>query len=244
MAVTLLALLFAAAVLYTAAGQAGASGYLAVMALHGLDPATMRPTALTLNILVGSYATWRMGRAGWLDPRVLWGWLVGSVPLSFIGGLTVLPNAWYRGLLGGLLVLIGLRVWWDAGRARTGVPSGTPPRVVQWVGGAAIGLVSGLTGVGGGVLLGPLLLTMRWADPRRAAGLTTPFILVNSTAALAGAAMTMPALPAALPAYAAATLAGAVIGGHLAISRFSPATLQRMMAVVLLLGGVAALLPR
>jgi len=240
MSVLLLILLFAAAVLYTAAGQAGASGYLAVMALVGTPQVVMKPTALSLNVLVAAFGTWRLWRVGWTDWRALWPWLLGSVPLSFLGGAITLPGIWYRLLLGPLLVFAGLRLWAtptaDASATRTPVLAG------QVAGGGAIGLLSGLTGVGGGVLLGPLLLVLRWADPRHTAGLTTPFILVNSAAALAGASGFLPDVAADLPFYAAATLAGAALGTHLVIHRFSADTLRRAMAVVLILGGCIVLL--
>lgn len=240
MSVLLLILLFVAAVLYTAAGQAGASGYLAVMALVGTPQAVMKPTALSLNVLVATFGTWRLWRAGWTDWRGLWPWLLGSVPLSFLGGAIALPGIWYRLLLGPLLVFAGLRLW-IAPAASDGMPR-RPVLAGQVIGGGMIGLLSGLTGVGGGVLLGPLLLLLRWADPRHTAGLTTPFILVNSAAALAGGSAFLRHIPAEMPLYAVATMAGAALGTHLVIHRFSPDTLRRAMAVVLILGGCIVLL--
>lgn len=139
MSVLLLILLFVAAVLYTAAGQAGASGYLAVMALVGTPQAVMKPTALSLNVLVATFGTWRLWRAGWTDWRGLWPWLLGSVPLSFLGGAIALPGIWYRLLLGPLLVFAGLRLW-IAPAASDGMPR-RPVLAGQVIGGGMIGLL-------------------------------------------------------------------------------------------------------
>ncbi len=243
MSPTLLVLLFAASVIYTAAGQGGASGYIAVMGLYGVSPEVMRPAALCLNILVTCIGTWRLWRAGLGDWRGLWPFLAGSVPCALIGGAVVLPAASYRLLVGVVLIGASVRLWWDAGRpAEAEGPLRAPswgPRVAT---GAAIGMVSGLTGIGGGVFLAPVLLILRWADAPRTAAMTAPFILANSVAGLAGNWVSVASLPAALPAYAAVTLVGALVGSHLAIRFLSPAMLRRIMALVLLFGGAAVLL--
>lgn len=243
MSPTLLVCLFVASVVYTAAGQGGASGYIAVMGLYGVAPEVMRPTALCLNILVTAIGTWRLWRAGLGDWRGLWPFLAGSVPCALLGGAMVLPSSFYRLLVGVVLLGAGVRLWWDAGR-----PAGaeraleTPSWAPRAVTGGMIGLVSGLTGIGGGIFLAPVLLILRWADAPRTAAMTAPFILVNSVAGLAGNWVSVASLPAALPAYAAVTLLGALVGSHLAIRVLSPAMLRRVMALVLLFGGGAVLL--
>ena len=77
------ALIFLAATIYTAVGHAGASGYIAAMALFGVAPAVMKPTALCLNILVATFGTWRLHKAGWVAGQALLPFLIGSVPLAF-----------------------------------------------------------------------------------------------------------------------------------------------------------------
>lgn len=243
MSPTLLVCLFVASVVYTAAGQGGASGYIAVMGLYGVAPEVMRPTALCLNILVTAIGTWRLWRAGLGDWRGLWPFLAGSVPCALLGGALVLPSSSYRFLVGVVLLGAGVRLWWDAGRpAGPERPLGTPSWAARAVTGGMIGLVSGLTGIGGGIFLAPILLILRWADAPRTAAMTAPFILVNSVAGLAGNWASVASLPAALPAYAAVTLVGALVGSHLAIRFLSPAMLRRVMALVLLFGGGAVLL--
>lgn len=243
MSPTLLVCLFVASVVYTAAGQGGASGYIAVMGLYGVAPEVMRPTALCLNILVTTIGTWRLWRAGLGDWRGVWPFLAGSVPCALLGGALVLPPSSYRLLVGVVLLGAGVRLWWDAGRPAGAEPaSRTPSWAARAVVGGMIGLVSGLTGIGGGIFLAPVLLILRWADAPRTAARTAPFILVNSVAGLAGNWVSVASLPAALPAYAAVTLLGALVGSHLAIRFLSPAMLRRVMALVLLFGGGAVLL--
>jgi uncharacterized membrane protein YfcA len=110
------------------------------------------------------------------------------------------------------------------------------------VAGAAIGLLAGLTGIGGGIFLTPLLLFLGWAQPRQAAGLSAPFILVNSAAALAGNIPSLTNLPPQTPIYAVAALAGAVLGTHMATRVLSPLALRRILAVILLATGVKLML--
>lgn len=241
MSLTLLALLFAAALLYAAAGQGGGSGYIAVMGLYGVAPEVMRPTALSLNVLVAGLATWRLWRAGWGGWPALWPFLVGSVPGAAAGGAMVLAADSYRLVVGTVLIAAGTWLWWDTGRPAAG-PMRHPPFGIRIGAGGAIGLLSGLTGIGGGVFLAPVLLLLRWADPRQTAALTAPFILLNSIAGLAGNGLSMAALPAALPVYAVVTLAGALVGTQLTIRVLSPLMLRRVMALVLLFGGAAVLL--
>jgi uncharacterized membrane protein YfcA len=235
-------LIFLTAAVYTAVGQAGASGYIAAMALLGVPAEVMKPLALSLNVLVASYATWRLGRAGWLAWPALWPFLLGSVPLACLGGAVTLPGAFYRMVVGGVLVFAGVRLFRPPAASDQGELARKPPMAGAVVAGAAIGLLAGLTGIGGGIFLTPLLLFLGWAQPRQAAGLSAPFILVNSAAALAGNIPSLTNLPPQTPIYAVAALAGAVLGTHMATRVLSPLALRRILAVILLATGVKLML--
>ena len=232
-------LIFAAAVLYTSVGHAGASGYLAAMALFGLAPAVMKPTALTLNILVASFAVIRLRQAGLVRWRPLVPLVMGSVPLAFIGGSIQLPGTWYRLLVGLVLLAASAKFFLDP---RESASPGDRVRAVEsipvWpalLAGGLLGLLSGLTGTGGGIFLSPLLLLFGWAGAREQAGNTAPFILVNSIAGLAGNLVSLRSLPAELPYYVIAALLGAVVGTQLGIRWFSTRALQRALGVVLVI---------
>src|SRR5215207_4997632 len=108
----LAACMFLGAVLYTSVGHAGASAYLALMALFGLPPAVMRPTALVLNILVASLTSVRYVRAGLFRWRALWPFLIGAAPFAFLGGSLQIPGDVYRPLLGAVLWIAAARLLW------------------------------------------------------------------------------------------------------------------------------------
>jgi hypothetical protein len=245
-AVVLAVAFFSVAVLYSSVGHAGASGYLAMMALLGFAPATMRPTALALNLIVAALATYRFRRAGWTAWSDLWPFVVASVPFAYLGGLTQVPVAGYRAMLGCVLFFSAAVMLW---RARGGEDSyrETPisvPRPAALGSGAAIGLLSGLTGTGGGIFLSPLLLFAGWAGPRGAAGLAAPFILLNSVAGLAGVRWGQGSLPSELPLYAAAVLAGGWLGTTLGLQFLRGRWLLVALSVVLCVAGGKLLLVR
>jgi hypothetical protein len=233
------AVLFAVvATLYASVGHAGASGYLAVMAIAGVQPGIMRPTALVLNILVATIVVVRFARAGRIAWRSLVPFVVASIPLAFVGGLIVLPGSLYKPLVGVVLLGAAVRFFATAGHfpgdeQEVHVP--TAPAVGI---GGFIGLMSGLTGTGGGIFLTPLLLFLRWAGPRMAAGLSSAFILANSTAGLAGNFASVGVIPDSLLYWLPAVAIGALVGSELGARRLSPPGIRRALALVLVVAGL------
>lgn len=239
-AILLAALFLAAAILYASVGHAGASAYLAAMALVGVAPADMRPTALVLNLFVASIVIVRFSRAGHLPWRSLAPLAVGSVPMAFVGGSIVLPGLAYRLLVAIVLVAASWRLA-TAAAPRDDAPRPGVPAVPGLLAGAGIGLLAGLTGTGGGIFLTPLLVLSSWTGTRDAAGLSGAFILLNSIAALAAVAAGGLALPPAIPLWIAAVVGGGLIGSWLGARRFSILGLRRALALVLLLAGAKLL---
>jgi uncharacterized membrane protein YfcA len=237
----LAALFFAAALLYASVGHAGASAYLAAMAIVGFAPAEMRPTALVLNLFVASIVIVRFARAGHLPWRQLAPLAIGSVPMAFLGGLIELPGEVYRPLVAIVLVAGALRLATSALAAgdedRRGVPFAAGVAA-----GAAIGLLAGLSGTGGGIFLTPLLVLAGWTATRDAAGLSGAFIMVNSISGLAGLLLGGVALPAAMPLWVVAVIGGGLIGSWLGAARFSILSLRRALAVVLVLAALKLVL--
>lgn len=228
-------LFFLVASLYTTVGHAGASGYLAMMGLVGLAPAVMRPTALLLNILVAAITVYRFRRARYFSWRGLWPFLVGSVPLAAVGGMQNLAPGSYYAAVGVVLLLSSLYLIWRALGSRLGMEEGivrvkTLPAI--FIGGL-IGLLSGLTGTGGGIFLSPTLLILNWAGPRTTAGISAPFILVNSSVALIAGAATVQSLPTEMPLLAAFALGGAFVGTWLGLQRMQQKGLLLTLAVVM-----------
>jgi uncharacterized membrane protein YfcA len=225
---------FAAALLYSSVGHAGASAYLAAMALVGVSASTMRPTALVLNLFVATIVIIRFARAGHLPWRNLVPLAAGSIPMAFIGGSIDLPGEIYRPLVAVVLLAGAWRLATATAEPDDEQRSGVPllPGVVA---GAAIGLLAGLTGTGGGIFLTPLLVLAAWTGTRDAAGLSGAFILVNSIAGLAGLLTGGVSLPPAIPFWVASVAAGGLIGSWLGAGRFSILNLRRALAFVLVL---------
>jgi uncharacterized membrane protein YfcA len=233
----LAACMFLGAALYTSVGHAGASSYLALMALFGVPAATMRPTALVLNVLVASLASVRYLRAGLFRWRVLWPVLLGAVPMAFVGGAIHLPAGTYRPLVGAVLLLAAARLLWPASiRAVQEVRD--PPILPAVLSGACIGVLSGLTATGGGIFLSPLLLFLGWCEVRPASGVAAVFILCNSAAGLAGNLSSVGQLPPDLPLFAAASLLGALVGTTLGIGRFATPAILKALGLVLVIAGL------
>ncbi|MBI3773074.1 MAG: sulfite exporter TauE/SafE family protein [Gammaproteobacteria bacterium] len=236
-AILLAGLIFAAALLYAAVGHGGASGYLAAMALFGIAPATMKPTALALNVLVASIGTYRFARAGHFDRRLFLPLVLCSAPAAFIGGYWQLPAVFYAPLLGVVLAYTALWMW-------RGAPTShqerihTPPTLPLLISGAGIGLLSGLTGVGGGIFLSPLMIMLAWAPTRTVSAIAAPFILVNSIAGLIGLSSAGISWPQSLPLWALLALVGGLIGAEYGSRYLSTPYIRRALALVLV---VAAL---
>lgn len=237
-------LLFAGAALYASVGQAGATAFIAAMAVVGLPAATMRPTALALNILAAAFSTWRFHRAGHIAWRTLWPFAAASVPCSLVGGAIALPDLIYRPVVGVVLLIAALLLFRRAIGHRT-TSSRAPrcaPLLMELIVGSIIGLLSGLTATGGGVFLSPILILFDWTTPRQAAGLSSPFILLNSIAGLIGAAALAPqTLPSEFPLYAVTTLAGTLLGATIGVKHLPVAWIQVVLGMVLSASGAKLL---
>ena len=238
-------LIFVVAILYSTVGHAGASGYLAAMALFGLAPAVMKPTALTLNIIVAIVGTIRFIRAGFFSWRVFWPFAVASIPAAFVGGWLTLPASVYKAIVGVVLLYSAVRIFFSA---KAGVDQETcqAPLALALVFGAAIGLLSGLTGVGGGIFLSPLLLLLHWAKTKETSGVSVTFILVNSIAGLLGHGLfahfaSISTLPRTALVWGPAALAGGFIGTELGTRRLPIAGIRRWLSIVLVIAGLKLL---
>lgn len=229
-------LFFAAAALYASVGHAGASAYLAVMALFNFAPAMMKPTALALNILVAVVATVKFYRAGLFSWSLFWPFAVVSIPAAFLGGALILPTRWYNVVVG--VVLLYAAVWMFRSALRPLTKQTHPsPLWAALVAGLVIGFLSGLTGVGGGIFLSPLILYMGWAETRATSGVAAPFILVNSVAGLLGHLSSVSQLPPNIPIWGVAAVLGGWIGASYG-SRKAPApVLRQLLSLVLIVAG-------
>ena len=234
-------LFFVGAALYASVGHGGASSYLAVMGLFSLAPEVMKPTALAINILVSGVATFKFYRAGLFSWRLFWPFAAASIPAAFIGGATLLPARAYKILVG--VVLLYAAVWMFRSSLKPlKQEAHLPPIWAALAWGAAIGFLSGLTGVGGGIFLSPLLLYMGWAETRATSGVAAPFILVNSIAGLLGHFSRVAHLPPSVPLWGAAAVLGGWIGASYGSKRAPAPVLRQLLSLVLIVAGVKLIL--
>ncbi|MEO7659802.1 MAG: sulfite exporter TauE/SafE family protein [Pyrinomonadaceae bacterium] len=231
--------IFVVAVMYSSVGHGGASGYLAVMAFLAVAPEITRPTALTLNLFVAAIGNVQFYRAGHFSWRIFLPFAATSVPMAFIGGMIHLPTQIYKIVLGAVLLAAAVRL---AVKLKGDDRVNDPPIAACLVIGAVIGLLSGLVGVGGGIFLTPILLLMRWAETRVAAGVSVLFIFVNSAAGLLGNYKQVSVLPSEVWVWIAAAIVGGILGSTLGSRKFDSITLRRVLAVVLLFAGAKMIL--
>ena len=223
------------AFLYSSVGHAGASGYIAVMTLFGLAPAVVKPAALALNILVASITTWQFWKAGHFSWKLFWPFAISSVPCAFLGGYLNLPTHIFK-------IIVGIVLLYSAARfliqskpdAETHIP--TKPIAISV--GAGLGFLSGLTGVGGGIFLTPLVILMHWAQTKTASAVSALFILANSISGLLGNFASTKQLPFFALPFALAAILGGSVGSYLGSRRFSPMIIKRLLAVVLIIAGI------
>ncbi len=227
------------ALLYAAVGHGGASGYLAVMALAGLEPSAMKPTALILNITVSTLGTVAFFRAGHFRSQLFWRFALVSVPCAFMGGRVQLHESLFRLAVAGVLAFAALRLLLPTREAEQNSP---PPVWAILLIGSLIGFLSGMIGVGGGIFLTPLLIVARWAGAREAAAVSAPFILVNSIAGLMGNWNSLENVPSGLPLWLLAVLVGGWLGSQWGSKRAQPAHLRRALSVVLIFATVKLVL--
>jgi len=238
--IALAALIFVVALLYSTVGHAGASGYLAAMALFSISPLQMKPTALVLNILVAIIGTVRFYRAGFFSWPIFWPFIVTSIPASFIGGALTLPVPIYKSIVGLVLVYSAVRLFFSATRGDDRETSRAPLLAALLIG-AIIGLISGLTGVGGGIFLSPVLLLMHWAKTKETSGVAVAFILVNSISGLLGHVSSLALVPHEIIYFAPAAIIGGWIGTLLGTRVLPVAGIRRWLSVVLVLAGAKLL---
>jgi uncharacterized protein len=228
---------FVAALLFAIAGHTGASAYLAIFGLLGMAPTEIKPSVLALNIVVGCVAVYKFARAGHFSWRLIWPFILTSIPFSFLGGLITLPTPIYRLLVGVVLVYASFRMLFDA-PSKKGTQPDSPPLWLSLLLGAGIGLTGGLIGMGGGVLLSPILLLANWAGPQLTAGTIAVFVLVNSISGLLGHWSASPELPSQLPVWGLVALIGGWIGAEIGSRKLSATTIRRILGLILLLAGL------
>jgi uncharacterized membrane protein YfcA len=225
--------LFVVALLYASVGHGGASGYLALMALYNVTPEVMKPTALLLNLFVSLISFLQYYRNKHFQLPIFLPLAVASIPMSFVGGLISIESDVYKKILGVLLLVAVLRMLLVKS---AGVTEFRKPHILAalFIGGI-IGLLSGMIGIGGGIILSPVLLLLKWTDQKQTAAISALFIFVNSAAGLAGQLTKGNPFSRDMMLWVAVAFAGGLCGAYFGASRFKHGLLKKILAVVLLL---------
>jgi uncharacterized membrane protein YfcA len=224
------------AILYSCVGQAGGSGFIAAMAVFGFAPDAIKPTALALNIFVSGIVALRFWQKGYFRWEMFWPLAILSIPCALIGGYVILPNRVFEILLGSILLLGSIPFF----RGHCAEPTAEirPPLVVSISIGGGIGLLSGLTAIGGGILLTPVLLFFRWARTKSAAAVSAMFIFVNSAAAMIGNLSGIGHLPSHMLFFIIAAGLGGLIGSYLGTNVLPGSVIRKILGAILFIAGI------
>lgn len=223
---------FVVAFLYASVGHGGASGYLALMALLGFSPLVMKPTALLLNVLVSLIAFISFYKAKHFKSTLLWPLIAGSIPFALIGSIMPISDLTYKKLLGVVLLLSIIRLVWN--RANQEIKPAPKWPILFFIG-AAIGLVSGMIGMGGGILLSPILLLMGWSSMKQTAAISAIFIFLNSIAGIIGQVKAGFDLSPQILSIIAFVLIGGSAGAYFGAEKIPVKGMKYVLAFVLVL---------
>lgn len=239
--IILLGLLSLVAFLYSSVGHGGASGYLAVMAIVGIAPIMMKQTALVMNLAVSLISFFGFYRAGHFKFKLFWPFALASIPMAFLGGTVILSDSIYKKILAVCLIISILRLIYQFQQSNQ-----SSKEIPLWAGllsGGLIGLLSGMIGIGGGIILSPLMLLMRWATLKETAAVSALFIFVNSLSGLFGQMNKGGIhLPNNLQYAVVATILGGLLGSYFGSQKFNIPTLRFLLAIGLTIASLKLML--
>lgn len=226
-------LLFLVAFLYASVGHGGASGYLALMAIWGIAPEVMKPTALLLNLFVSLTSFIQFYRGGHFRWKIFLPFAIASIPLAFLGGRVTVDVDIYKRILGVLLLIPIARFLFFPNIKVSELKDANIP--LSLVIGAVIGFLSGLIGIGGGIILSPVLLLLKWTDMKQTAAISAIFIFVNSLSGLAGQLTKGIQFSSDMYAYVAIAFVGGIFGAYFGSLKFKQTILKYLLAIVLMM---------
>ena len=228
--------IFLVAGLYASVGHGGASGYLALMTLLSMPIATIKPVALMLNIAVSLIAFIQFYRSGFFNKKLFIPLAIASVPAAYAGGLLSIDPHLYKQLLGGLLFISAVRLAMPLKKEVIVVQHFNIVLVVMI--GASIGFLSGMIGIGGGIILSPLLILVRYSDVKTTSGISALFIFVNSIAGLLGQMKQGIEFSSSMSVMIAVAIAGGLIGSYIGARQLNISMLKKVLAVVLFIASL------
>lgn len=235
MQIDFLLILLLVSALYAAVGHGGASGYLALMAIYGFTPETMKPSALILNLFVAGISFVQFYRTGHFNFKLFWPFAITSIPMAFLGGMIQPEAYWYKKILGVLLIFAVLRLVGLFGHRKEQNEMNVTMALVV---GGAIGFFSGLIGIGGGIILSPVILLLGWADVKQTAAVSALFIWINSLSGLLGMASVGLAVATEMIPYIMIVILGGTFGAYLGSFKWNYKILSYCLSVVLAMASI------
>ncbi|MFC4636330.1 sulfite exporter TauE/SafE family protein [Dokdonia ponticola] len=240
MLIAFLAILPILSFLYASVGHGGASGYLALMALFSIPNTTMKQTALLLNLFVAGIAFYQYQKAGYFKKSIFIPFAIGSIPAAFIGGMIEVDPLIYKKILGVLLVFAVARMLWKRNHNKEAIKKNNfLPALVL---GAVIGFFSGLIGIGGGIILTPIILLLHWGTMKEAAAVSALFIWVNSAAGLLGQFSSGIQLYPIAGVMVVIAVIGGLAGSYLGSKKWTHRILEYCLATVLITASIKLLM--
>jgi len=235
--ILILPLFFIVAFLYSSVGHGGASGYLAIMGLLSISPLIMKSAALIMNVAVSAIAFYQYYRNDHFRWKLFYPFALWSVPMAFLGANVDIDPTWYKRILGLCLIIATIRI--------SGIFNSKEvdhPKELPFIGGiltgAFLGFISGMIGIGGGILLSPIILLFNWGNLKETAGVSALFIFVNSIAGILGSWENIRDLNPEISIWILVALIGGLLGAYWGSNKTSPLVLRRTLAFVLLLASV------
>lgn len=233
-------LLFIVAFLYSSVGHGGASGYLALMAIYSISPDVMKPTALMLNLFVSLTSFIQFYRGKHFKWDIFLPLALASIPMAFAGGLISIQADFYKKVLGLLLIIPVIRfIFFSNVRIEEIRKNNIYLSILI---GSGIGFLSGLIGIGGGIILSPVLLLLKWTDQKQTAAISALFIFVNSLSGLAGYTTRGIEFSPDMFSYVAIAFGGGLCGSYFGSLKFNQNILKNTLAFVLLIAGIKLIL--
>ena len=224
------------AFLYASVGHGGASGYLAILAIFSFSPAVMKPSALILNVFVAIISFYQYYKSGYFKWKLFWPFALGSIPASYLGSTIPLSDTIYKKVLGVALLFAIIRLIFSI--KESGELTKNPNPLISMSIGIFIGLLSGMIGIGGGIILSPVILLFHWGNMKETAAVSALFIFVNSMAGLAGLFGKPLTLTPEIYGWIAISIISGAAGAYFGTQKFNPVLLKRVLALVLCIAGV------
>jgi uncharacterized membrane protein YfcA len=233
----ILLLLFVVAFFYASVGHGGASGYIAVLSLLGISTLLIKPSALLLNVFVASISFFHYYRGGYFRWRLFYPFALLSIPMAYLGSFVTIAPTLYKQILGVCLIIAVLRIAGVFKQRDSSIIKQVPLIAGIFIGGV-LGFISGMIGIGGGIILSPLILIFNWGNLKETAAVSAVFIVINSLAGLLGFWKQGVALPSELLVWLSVAMAGGFLGAYWGSKRAENKMLKNVLAAVLLLAAV------